>query len=175
MSDILFLTDLILQRASDPTSGLNPNILTAAAERGIPNPSQLKVDFSGASHQLLKGHIDPAFLDKTTAVKYPQFHVWTETADDQQTNLGGEFSGQVTAKIRIGLSWRKASAQGQDYEVYLRAFVDAMGSTFNRQQHRGWSSPAIAQAFKWTASPAELDGEYWRQWVLYTMPFLIDA
>lgn len=175
MSDLLFIRDLILARAGDPVDGYNPMVLAAAAALGLPEPSSMKIDFSGASSQLILGEIHPGDLDKTTAIKYPQFHCWVDDAKDEQQNMGGEFSGQVTAGIRIGVSWRQTSAMGLDFEGYPRAVISAMGTAFNRQMHRGWSLPATAQAYNWKRSPIERSGEHWRQWIIFTMPFLVDV
>ncbi|HXJ41098.1 MAG TPA: hypothetical protein VNH18_17580 [Bryobacteraceae bacterium] len=173
MSDLFFVEDAILARASDETDGLNPMIRQFAQQFGIADPERYVIDFTPASKQLLQGEIDPADLADTSATKYPQFHVWVKGSIDQADEIGSEFSGIITAQVRLLLSWRGGDAMKVQYDKVARCFVAAMGSAFNRNQHGEYASPALPLPFSFMRTPITRSEENWGQGILYTMPFRV--
>lgn len=176
MADITFVEDITLARASDPDTGLNANFKALSEVFGIGKPAEHVINFDQAtSKQLLIGEIHPDDMEKTSAVHYPVFNIYVKNAVDRQENKGGEFSGDVYLMIRLLLSWRGGDAMKVNYDRLAKCFIAAMGSTFNRQLHKEWASPAIALPFSWQRTAIERAAENWRQGILYTMPFIVEA
>jgi hypothetical protein len=164
--------EVVRERLSDPTTGLNPNLAAACADSNYNIPA-ISFDFSDTSVQVWEGYLNPEQLDETSVDQYPLLCFYTKAEDNLNRNKFSTFSGKVIVHVDIYLSFENSAALRQ-FDNYADAVTAAIVETFNAPlidfQDCGWGG-----SISMVREPMVQAAENWLQKICFVLPFDFDV
>ena len=168
--------EAVILRLADATDGLNARFAAIASAYGINDPSKYSIDFATGSKQFFQGFLGPDDIESTTPLKYPLVCLYSAGSSNQNLQKFTRFSGVVTIGLDIHVTWRKSSAM-QSFEDLGDAFEDSVIGLLNDPTWAASYGAPIAYngEISFQKTPLVLEGENWRQSLLFRLIFQVDT